>query len=132
MGVCIARSASEIERCNAAVFWRGRFFDGLRVVDANGDTHEITQAKIRRPATRIGQRMARFLELPISVEVEAQPTSAATVDEVKRAVEQAIDEDAESFEEFSGKDVDWWRRSLDACHSIPELMRTLRSANADG
>lgn len=131
MGVCVAKSAAELERCNAAVFWRGKFFEGLRLVSASGKTHEVVRAFVRRPATRLGQRLARFLELSISVEVEARPTTAVSMAEVRRTVEQAVEEDAEGFEEFSGKSVDWWKRSLAACQSIPDLMRTLGVARAD-
>jgi len=44
MGICLVRSAPEFERCSAAVFWHGRFFEGLRVVDASGQTHEIVRS----------------------------------------------------------------------------------------
>ena len=132
MGICLARSAPEFERCRAAVFWHGRFFEGLRVVDASGQTHEIVRVSIRRPATRLGQRLARLLELPISVQTEAETTAAVSVAEVRRVIEQAIHDDAESFEEFSGKDVAWWRESVEACRSVPDLMRMLLSLQADG
>ena len=132
MGVCIVRSAAELERCNGAVFWRGKFFEGLRLVNANGETHEVVRVLVRRPTTRLGQRLARLLELPITVEVEARLTTAASIAEVRQVIEQAVDEDAEGFEEFSGKSVDWWRGSLATSGSIADLMHTLQVERADG
>jgi hypothetical protein len=131
MGVCVVRSARELERCSAAVFWRGKFFEGLRVVDLNGVTHEVARARIRRPASRLGQLLARFLDLPLSVEVEMQRTAPVSVTEIRKTIEEAVDEDPETFEEFSGKSVDWWRRSLEASQSVTDLMRTLQTARAD-
>jgi hypothetical protein len=127
MGVCIAGTAEDLGRCSASVFWRGRFFEGLRLVDATGQTHEVIRATIRRPARRAGQRLARLLDLTMSVEVETRSTGAASVDEIRRIMEQAVDDDAEAFEEFSGRDVEWWRRTLAASQTVEDLMRTLEA-----
>jgi len=127
MGVCVAGRERDLERCSAAVFWRGRFFEGLRLVDATGQTHEVVRATIRRPATWVGRRLARLLDLTITVGVETRSAGAASVDEIRRIIEQAVDEDAEAFEEFSGHDVEWWRGTLAASHTVEELMRALQA-----
>jgi hypothetical protein len=46
MGVCVGRTPYEIERCEAVVFWRGRFYEGLRLVDANGEAYDVVNAVI--------------------------------------------------------------------------------------
>lgn len=125
MGVCVAGRARDLERCSAAAFWRGRFFEGLRLVDATGQTHEVVRATIRRPATWLGRRVARLLDLTMSVEVETRSAGAASVDEIRQIMEQAVDEDAEAFEEFSGHDVEWWRGTLAASKTVGDLMRSL-------
>src|SRR5262249_60344581 len=69
MGVCVAGNPSDLRRCNAAVFRRGEFFEGLRVVNSGGATYEGVRARIRRPATAGGQRVGPPLRLrpPVGV-----------------------------------------------------------------
>jgi hypothetical protein len=128
MDFCIVRSALELERCNPAVFWREHFYDNLRLVEANGETYEIARATIRSPSSLLGQWIARFLDLPISVEIEAQRTVASSLGEIKRIVEQAVDEETELFEELSGKSLNWWKQSLGESESIVDLIRMLQVA----
>jgi hypothetical protein len=130
LGVCLVQSAAELERCRAVVYWRGRFFDDLRIVDASGDTHIVVRASIRKPRSPLGQRLARLLDLPLQVDVEARRDTRVSIEEVRAIVSKAVDEDAEAFEEFSGKDVDWWNQSLSRCTTIEELMRLIAGLRA--
>lgn len=127
MGVCVIEAASGLERCRAVVFWRGRFFDGLRVVDSRGETYEVVRASIRRPSSTLGRTLARWLDLSISVDVELKPAAAVSLAELQQIVEHAVDEDPEAFEEFSGKTVEWWKQALASCDSVQALITTLRA-----
>ena len=131
MGVCVARGATDLERCQAVVFWRGRFYDGLRLVDANGDEHEVVRFAVTKPVSALGQKIARFLDLGIGVEIETRRIGPASLADVVKAVDAAIEEDAETFEEFSGRSVSWWRSTLGRCSTARQVVRALAEEQSD-
>lgn len=130
MGVCVVQSATELERCRAVVYWRGRFYEDLRLVDANGETHTVVRTTIRKPRSSLGQGLARVLDLPIYVDLEARPGAQVSVDEVREIIRRAVDEDAETFEEFSGQSVDWWHQSLSECKTTADLVHRVAGMRA--
>jgi hypothetical protein len=132
MGVCVARTPSEIERCQAVVFWRGRFYEGLRLVDANGEAYDVVNAAIRKPASAFTQRLIRFLELRVVVELEIRHRGPASLPDVVLAVDSAIDDDPEAFEEFSRRSVSWWKQAMARCVTLRDLMRALQGSEIDG
>lgn len=125
LGVCVVQSATELERCRASVYWRAKLFHELRLVDVDGDAFVVARTRIRAPASRIGQWMARVLDLQLAVDVEiaglAAPLSLA---EVRDVIEQALAEDPETFEEFSGREIVWWRHAVASCGTASELLHT--------
>ncbi len=125
MGPCVARDVVNLQSCQAALFWRARFFEGLRLISANGEAYEIVRADVRRPASYIAQRLAKFLDLRIRVEITARHIGPASLADVVRVVDKAIDEDAETFEEFSGRSVLWWKHELTRCSTVSELIQIL-------
>jgi hypothetical protein len=131
MGVCVARTPSEIERCQAAVFWRGRFYEGLQLIDANGETHEVVNVAVHKPTSAFAQRLARLLDLRVVVKLDIRPRGPASLPDVIRAVDSAIDEDPEAFEEFSGPSVSWWRQAIAHCVTVRDLMGALQGSEID-
>jgi len=128
MGVCVAGNPSDLRRCNAAVFRRGQFFEGLRVVNSGGTTYEVVRARIRRPATAVGQWLVHLFDLDLTVDVELRPIGLVSLAEVRRVMQRSWEEDAEGFEEQSGRSIDWWKRSLESCADLPSLIRLIQAA----
>ncbi len=125
LGPHLVRDPADLQSCEAVLFWRARFYEGLRLIDANGEAYEVVGAEVRKPASSIAQRLARLLGLRIVVDVRARHIGPASLAEVAGAVERAIDDDAETFEEFSGRSVLWWQSELTRCPTVAELMRAL-------
>jgi hypothetical protein len=125
LGPFVARDPARLRSCRAGLFWGTRFYDGLRLVGADGESHEVVGVRLRRPASPIGQRLARFLDLCVVVDFDTRRVGSASLSDVAGAVNAAIDEDPEAFEEVSGRDAAWWKREIGRCTTVVELIQKL-------
>ena len=41
LGICVVKSADELERGPAVLYWKVRFYEGLRLIDSSGDTYDV-------------------------------------------------------------------------------------------
>ena len=126
-GVYVAHDQQQLRQARAGVFRRGHF-EGLRVFDAAGRVYNLAAARITQPASAAGRWLARVLDLTVTVDVEIVPAGAAQLPEVVAAVEKAIDTDPESFEELSGRSVEWWRATLARAASIQDVVRAFEES----
>jgi hypothetical protein len=85
----------------------------------------VTAASVSRPASELGRLLARLLDLPVTVDVEIAPIGPASLSEVVCAVQQAIEADAESFEELSQRSIEWWQATLGRTSSVRAVIRAL-------
>lgn len=131
LGPRLVRGLASLQSCRAVLFWRARFYEDLRLIDANGEAFEVVGARVHKPASCIAQLLARLLDLRIVIDLRTRHVGPASLAAVARAVERAIDEDAETFEEFSGRSVPWWKGELTRCVTAAELIQRL-SADARG
>lgn len=128
LGVYVARNRRELERCRAVLFWKARLYDGLQIADLDGKKYAVTRATIFRPRSGIAQWLARVLDLSVQVSLELEDRGIATLAEIGNAVETAIQEDPEAFEEISGRSIEWWRAVLAASTSVADVIRALGEA----
>ncbi len=126
LGLSVASNPNEILRCQAVLFWRAQYFVGLKLVEPDGSTYEVLEARVQKPTSSFGQWLVRVIDLPISVELTLKPVSPTSLENIRKSVEDAIDRDAETFEEFSGHDVPWWRDKLKQVSSVPDLMQLFK------
>jgi hypothetical protein len=66
------------------------------------------------------------------VKLDIRHTGPASFPDVVRAVDSAIDEDPEAFEEFSGRSVSWWKQAMAQCVTVRDLMGALQGSEIDG
>jgi hypothetical protein len=125
--VSFVRSAAELERCPAAVFWRGGFYEDLRVVEVTGSTWKIGRVSIRWPAGSLARRVVHWLDLPLALDLEFLPDVPISPGELRTTVERAIEEDPEALEELSRRDVGWWREAIDRSTSVADVVRAFES-----
>jgi hypothetical protein len=122
-GVRIALTPKDLSRSQAILFWRAQFYEGLQLIETDGSTYEVVETRITRPVSNLGQRLGRFLDLPVSVELTLKLIQQASIESIVKAIDAAIDSDSETFEEFSGHSVAWWKENLARSSSVPELMQ---------
>jgi hypothetical protein len=127
-GVYVVGDLSQLRRCRAQLFWRYHHFDGLRIVDSNEKTFDVTAASVSSPTSKLGRVLARLFDVSVTVDLEISPTGPVSLSEVVSAVERAIDADAESFEELSGRSVPWWRSTLTNASSVKEVILALQGS----
>lgn len=72
--------------------------------------------------TELGRLFTRWLDLQLTVDVEVSPIGSASLADGVSAVRQAIDVDSESFDELSGRSVEWWQSTLANCLSVREII----------
>ena len=128
VGVYLVRDVREMRTTRAQLFWRYRHFDGLRIFDAEGQAYVVQTACVSKPRTRIGRFLARLLDLAITADLTVAPIRAASLAEVASAVQRAIEADAESFEELSGRSVEWWRATLGQAVSVQGVIGAFGAA----
>ena len=121
-GVYFVRDLAQLRRCRAQLFWRYRHFDGLRLFDSAEKVFQVTATAVSAPKTELGRLFARWLDLQLTVDVEVSPIGSASRADVVSAVRQAIDVDPESFDELSGRSVEWWQSTLANCVSVREII----------
>lgn len=126
-GLTVAEHPDSLERCRAGLFWKARFYEGLLVVDATGSAYEVAQAEVRRPGSPLARRVARLLDLSLSIQVTLRFVGQALFDELRERVLAEIDDDPETLEEMTGRDVFWWRAALARCTTARELVQTLQT-----
>jgi hypothetical protein len=115
----------ELGVCAGALYWRGRIFSGMRIVDSDGRTSLVTGTRVVRPASAAGQWLARLLDLQVGVELTLSPVAPVTIDELRERVTAAMQEDPEAVEELSGRAVAWWERALTEADTPAALARDL-------
>jgi hypothetical protein len=121
-GVYVVRDLSELRTCRSKLYTRYRHFDGLRVFDFDGKAFMVTAAPVSAPTSALGRFVARLFDLTLTVDLELSPIGPASLSEVRSVVEKAIDVDAESFEELSGRSVPWWRATLANAPSVKAVI----------
>ncbi len=121
-GVYVVRNLSELRRSRAALIWRYRHFEGLRLYDSEEKAYEIMGTSVSSPTSRLGQFVARLLDLSVTLDVELALIGRASLSEVVVAVREAIEDDPESFEELSGRSIDWWKETLGRANSVREVI----------
>jgi hypothetical protein len=107
-------------------------YNGLRIVDSSGMAFMVSKYRINRPSSRFGQALARFFETTVRVELQVEPIEPPSLDELKAVVQDAINDDPESFEELSGKSVEWWRGSLDKASSLEDVVNAFTQSSSEG
>lgn len=122
-GVSVASSSNELARCNGVLFWRGEFYEGLKLVDADGQSHEVVDTVVTRPRSRFGIWLARLLDLPLHVGVVTKHTGPASLSEVRNRVLEYINDDPAALEEMTGHDVLWWQKNLSESKDTSDLVR---------
>lgn len=127
MGVSAAESPSYLNKVSGALFWKARFFEGLRIVDATGQAHEVVSAVVRKPETAFGRRLARLFDTNISVEAETRPIGQISLVEIVGAVKTSIDEEPELFEELTGRGAASTKQTLARCANVGDIARLLAS-----
>ena len=132
MGVSVAKSPADLDKVSGALFWKAKFFEGLRIVDATGQAHEVVSAVVRKPETVIGQWLARFFDTRVSVKAEIRPIGQISLVEVVSAVETSIDEEPELFEELTGREAASTKQALAKCANVGDIARLLASGKVDG
>lgn len=121
-GVYVVRSLAQLRRTRASLFWRYGHFEGLRLFDSDGRMHEVMEAVVSRPTSGLGRAVARWLDLPVTVDVRIAAIGPASLADLITAVERAIEIDPESFEELSGRSVEWWQGTLGRVSTVRELI----------
>jgi hypothetical protein len=124
-GVYLVRGLPELRRSRAQLYWRYHHFKGLRLYDSDERAFKVTATSVSRPASELGRLLARLLDLPVTVDVEIAPIGPASLSEVVRAVQEAIEADAESFEELSQRSIEWWQATLGRTSSVRAVIRAL-------
>ena len=84
----------------AELSWREDVYKGMRIVDSNGKTFDVTHYVVR-PATRIRMVLARMFDWAVEVTLDVEPTKPFSLDQLKAVVRTSINIDAETFDERS-------------------------------
>lgn len=121
-GVYVVRDLPQLQRSRAALFWRYRHFNGLRLYDSDEMAHEVTGSSVSKPASELGQFVARLLDLAVTVDVQISPIGPAFLSDVVAAAQRAIEVDPESLEELSQRSTEWWRTTLAHAASVREVI----------
>jgi hypothetical protein len=75
--------------------------------------------------------MSRIFDTPLRVELRVQPIEPLSLEELKAAADAAIAEDPESFEELSGKTVQWWNATLSTAETPQEVVNAFSTRTGD-
>lgn len=123
----VLRDGARLSRCAAALMDRQRFYEELRIVDADAHLWQVASATVVRPRAGWARAIASFLDLRLSVAVTLDRLGPADLEEIRRRVQQAVANDPEILAEMTGRDPDWWQETLDRVTSARELMDCLAS-----
>lgn len=127
-GVYAVSDLSELQQCRGSF----RHFDGLRIFDWEERAHEVTRVSVSRPASGIGRFVSRLFDLGITVDLETSSIGTASVPHVVSAVQKAIEDDPELFEELSGHSIQWWKAVLAEASSVRDVIRCFGIKKNDG
>jgi hypothetical protein len=131
-GVYVVRDLPQLQRSRAALFWRYRHFDGLRLYDSHEMAYEVTGSSVSKPISELGQFVARLLDLAVTVAVQISPIGPASLSDVVAAVQRAMEADPESLEELSQRSTEWWRTTLAHAASVREVIQAFGQPQNDG
>jgi hypothetical protein len=131
-GVYLVRDLHHLRRSRAHLFWRYHSFEGVRLYDADGRAFEVTATSVSRPVSKLGRALARLLDLTMTVDVEMAPMGPASLPDVISAVQRAMAADPESFEELSGRSIEWWQATLAHTSSVQGVIRVFDDPPSDG
>lgn len=109
----------------AALVDRQRFYEDLRIVDADASLWRVAGARVVRPRAGWARAVASFLDLRVGVAVTLDRLGPADLGEIRRRVEQAAANDPEILAEMTGRDPGWWRETLERVAGAGELMESL-------
>ena len=132
IGMYYVAATESLGRCRPSLFWRAKVYDGMRIVDSAGNAFAVRKSEIVRPATKFGQAIARFFDATVQLELVVQAIEPPPMEELKAAVQAAIDDDPESFEELSGKSVQWWNDTLSRASTPREVVNAFSASTSDG
>lgn len=124
-GVSFADSPSDLANFPAVLYWKGRFFDGLRIIDATGRAHEVISATVQRPTTKLGRWLAQLIGMTVSVQAETRAVGPVPFAEVVRAVEVDLERQSALYEEFSGQDFASVKAALAQCTTVADVTKIL-------
>ena len=118
-------------RCRPSLFWRTNVYDGMRIVDSAGQAFMVDGWSIVRPASKLAQAIARVFETTVQVELQVRPIEPPSIQDLKSTAQSALAEDPESFEELSGRSVEWWGTTLSRANTLQELVNAFASPKHD-
>ena len=96
------RTEDSIGLCTQAAF-KGGWFTGLTIVDADGIQYRVTQAKNLR---KTGRKLFRGLFAPslMKVDLDVVETRRLSLEEVRKTISQALNRDPGFWESSGGSD----------------------------
>ena len=114
------------------LYWRANIYHGMRVIDCDGKAFAVSGWHVIQPASRFRQSLARLLETAVRVHLEFEAIDPLTIDELKLKAIAEVAEDPESFEELSGKSVEWWHETLASAQRPEDLINAFLAADREG
>ena len=121
-GVGTAISSDELLRTWPAVV-RSGFYVGLRLVEEDGTTFEVTRADVVLPASPLRRWLSRVFKLPIRMEPQIKRIDDVQLSELRAQLLSELEADGAELEEYSGRSVTWWRSQFTGATSISDLVR---------
>lgn len=130
-GPSVVARLDELARSRPSLVRAGHFV-ALRVVDADGRTHAVTEAEIIAPRTRLARWGAALLDLPVRMHLTLQELPAIDVNELRDQLTRELAAEPALVEEQTNHSLDWWREHLDSATSVPDLVRRFAAGVAAG
>lgn len=129
-GIFFATTPAHLAATRVSAQWTDRVYSGMKIVDASGACFLVRSYKVEKPKTPMFRKLAEFLELKRELRLQVEPTAPVELSELKAAVLHSIDEDAESFEELSGKSTSWWHAQLNRASSCLDVLDSFARAES--
>ena len=120
----VSREPTALGRCSAYAFWANRYYDGLRVFDADACPFVVTSVTTARPYSGPARWFARLTGAILDVQLRLARAGEPSLAEAKRLVLEWI-EQRPDFWEADGTELAEWRRRVDRARSVADLARHL-------
>ena len=120
--ISVVREAAALGRCSAHALWRTRYYDKLRVFDADARSFVVRSATPVRAYSAPARWIAGVTNARVEVELRLAPTGESSLAEAKRLVLASLARNSDLWE-ADGTTADDRRRRIDAAQSVVSIMR---------
>ena len=114
--VSVAASSEHLRRCNATAWFRNRYFEDLRLLDASATPYRVRSAALVVPLSVWRRFLVRLLNRRLVVTLDLEALAPPSLAEAKRTVTAWLHRAPDFWE--ASRDLSEWER---LCSQAPSM-----------